>query len=436
MAPSDGGAGGSDALVRDASVSDAPMSDAGPCEETVLAKISVNGNATGSPLARVLVGDTVTLSAEGSCSTAPGAMTYEWQISPIDGTRETADPTLLSQTLTVYPVSAEQYTVSLTVRDSQGRTSTVQVFGFEAHGWQQIGGIPSNQIYGLDVGPTDLFIAGLGGAFRVPLDSPTGGFINMDNESVGDALVTNLGQVHWDEGSKLVWFSSRTARNDMWKITRELPYTASLVAYNTPLGGSATARDISGLTVGVEIATNRGTAETTDTINFTKTFDGDLHAVARGAGQRWAAGRKLYDIDNGGAELDPFATGDNKIRRMLVDTVNDELWLATDNNGVAHVVNSTGALIQVYASSGSNLPDNRVRDIAIETTGAFAGDIWVATANGIARYKRDRGVWVSMGVSHGLSGRTDVHAIAIDENAGRRRIYAGTTGGLVYSRAE
>lgn len=425
-----------DGAATDGRANDAPGADAAPCEQALVARISVNGITEGSPFTRVLIGDTVTLSAAGSCSDSSGPLTYEWQISPIDGTRETAEPTLFAETITVYPVNAEQYTISLTVRDNAGHSNTVQVYGFSAYGWQPLDGLIPSNIRGLAVGPDDLFIAADAGGYRLPLAAPTSGFINLDNESVGDPIATSLGRAHWDSDNQLVWLSATNSADTVWRITRTPPFTATQVDFATSLGGSATVHDLGSIPGGIEIASNRGVAETSNTITFTKTFDGDQYAVARGAGQRWVGGQKLFDIDNSGAQLDPFDTGDNKIRRMLVDVPNNELWLATDNNGIARVVNSNGALLQIYKTAGSNLTDNRVRDIAIETTGPFAGDIWVATGNGISRYKRDRGVWVPMGIAHGLLGRTDVNAIVIDENGGRRRIYAGTTGGLVYSRVE
>jgi ligand-binding sensor domain-containing protein len=165
----------------------------------------------------------------------------------------------------------------------------------------------------------------------------------------------------------------------------------------------------------------------------------EVFAVAGDGARQWAGGHRLYDMAAGGNPVDPFddAVGDDlTIRDLAVYAAAGELWLATDGNGVARVNLNSGALIDHFTATDTGLEGDKIRAIAVEQAGPFAGDVWAATDKGVARFKRDRGVWLTYGNSQGLQGRLDVNGIAIDADGGRRGVWAGSKGGLVYLVAE
>jgi hypothetical protein len=423
---------------------DAAPGDAGPCGADIWVEMSVNGQPTplgdGEPYAHVLVGDTVTLSASGSCS-ADGSLLYNWQISPIDGTRETALPHTQAETITVYPMNVDAYQVTLMIADSNGRDASMDVFAFRAHGWNDISGITN--VNDVDVGEGMLWVAHGGGADRLPLANPTS-FVDIAAEvdPGSDPPLENKASSVFFGPADLVWIGHTDARAGVWRLDYDqIPPRSTFHPYDTILNVvNATVYDIGPHTTGVAVATSDGLVMALDNVLFTDTFvppDMEMRAVATGDGQRWAGASRLYDLDAGGTSTDPFGdAADSKIRNLAIDVANDELWVASEDLGIARVDNTTGAVIATYDDVNTiPLTTDKLRYAAIETTGPFAGDAWVATDKGVARYKRDRDTWIIMGNGFGLNGHNDVRSVVVDEADGRRVIYAGTSNGVVYIRA-
>lgn len=441
----DGGSGrdGLD-VARDGDVSDAPPGDAGECGADIWIELSVDGQTAplgpDEPYVHVLVGDTVTLSAAGSCSVG-GALLYNWQISPLDGTRETALPHTQAETITVYPMNVDAYQVMLTIADDNGRNESREVFAFRAHGWDTING--GTKVADIDVGEGMLWVARDGGLDRMSLADPDG-FIDITAEvdPGSDPPLEDKFDTVFFGPADLVWVGHKDARGGVWRLDYDqIPPRSTYHPYDTILNvATAEVHDIGPGTTGVAVATSEGLVMTLDNILFTDTFippDTEMRAVTTADGQRWAGASRLYDLDAGGTSSDPFGgVPDSKIRNLAVDVVNDELWVASEDVGIARVDNTTGQVIATYDSMNTvPLTTDRLRYAAVETTGPFAGDAWVATDKGVARYKRDRDTWIIMGNGFGLNGNNDVRTVAVDEADGRRVIYAGTSNGVVYIRA-
>ena len=434
---------GDGAAPGDSGAQDA-LRDAAACGAEIGIILTVDGVAeplgAGEPFAHVLVGDTVTLSAVGSCSIA-GPLSYDWQISPIDGTRDTALPDTTSATITVYPMSVQSYQVTVAIADDEGRTAELEVFAFQAHGWTNISGITN--VSDIDVGEGMLWIAHAGGADRLPLADPTA-FIDIGAEIDAGSdppLETSLHRVYFGPAD-LVWLSHDAARTGVWRLDYDqIPPRSTFHPFDSAFAGEpAIVNDIGGAGTGIAIATTKGMATAADNQTFGDPFvppATTMHAVTAGGGQRWAGASRLYDLDAGGTSTDPFGgVPDSKIRHLAIDVANDELWVATLDIGIARVDNTTRATIATYNQVNTvPLTTNKLRQTAVETTGRFAGDAWVATDKGVARYKRDRDTWVLMGNGFGLNGNNDVRSVAVDEADGRRAIYAGTSNGVVYIRA-
>lgn len=434
--------------IPDSSIDGAgPETDAGPCPEPLLLSMTIggvtDGPTTSEPFVHALVGDVIELSAAGSC-TRQGTLTYQWQISPLDGTRMTALPDLASETITIYPTQAQDYVISLTISNGTGSRDRT-VHGMTVYGWVQRDGLPGSQeIRDLAASNDMLWIAHKDGAHGLALDSNpvTDVFVAVNELSGGEVLGTNLRAVHYSTDGNLVWFGQSAARADVWRVDlNQSPFAVTVVPFDPSqaLGETATVLDIGPAEPGVALATDKGLTISADTFTFAGDFApadmSQVHAVTAGRGRRWAGGRKLYDLDNGWLELDAFldpADMDNKIRALAVDDGRDELWVGSDDGGVARVTSAGEFAVKgIYGTAKGNLGTDKIRAFAVERTGPYAGDVWAATGAGVARYIRSRDTWLLMGSAHGLSGRTDVRAIAVDRNAGRRTVYAGTKAGLV-----
>jgi hypothetical protein len=423
---------------------EAPRTDADEtCPTPVRVQLSVDSATAplspGQPFAHVLIGDLVELSAAGSC-VQRGPISYEWQISPLDGTRQTALPDLTAETLTVYPVTAQQYTVSLTVRDGDGASQVLQVFGFEAHGFARLDGIADGEIRDLSAGGGSLWIAARSGAYRASLEAPEGGFFALADEIDGDALPDRTRAIFYDPVTSQVWVGDERASDDVWRIDlNQVPPSSQAVELDDDdaLGDSATVFAIARLAAGVALATDRGLTwcdDQDDGCEGRLAPEGvEVRALAY---PRWAGAARLYDVGADGAPSDPFpGGGDAKIRALAVDAAAGELWIGADGGGIARADAATGAPIEVYTKALSGLESDKIFALAVETTGRFAGDVWAATESGVSRFVRAREVWITLGNNQGLAQRNKLRAIAVDEAAGRRVIFAGSTNGLVYIRA-
>lgn len=436
-----------DAARIDANPPDAP-GDAGTCLDDIRLVLSIGGISeelpTDVPYVHALPGDLVELSAAGSCGRA-GGLVYEWQISPIDATRETAAPDLASETITIYPVFAEDYTVTLTVTSGAASASR-SVLGVRSSSWQRHDSLASNpEIRDLATGGDTLWIAHARGAHRLPLGQDPGqdAFIDIAAELSGDALSQDLGAVHYRAADQTLWLAQDARRDDLWRIDVSGPQpVSSLFDYSAALGAGTGVLDIIDAEPGIALATDRGLVRTDGEV-FSGVFippDGNqVHALAM-AGELWAGSRQLYPVDSGGAPFDPFAGAagaDARVRALAFDATQNELWVATDGSGAARVQLAGGPqTLAVYNTAAGTLASDRLRDITLETTGPYAGDAWAATSQGVARYIRARDTWLLMGNSHGLQQRTNVQAVVIDAASGRRVIFAGTRAGLVSLRAQ
>lgn len=423
--------------------------DATPCPADDHLVLTVNGESVPDPADStyrldVLVGDLVTLSAAGSCSTA-GAITYEWELDPNPGTVTGA---LESETITFYPDQVRDYTIELRIRADSGPTDTdIQI---RAHGWLPIeattGGSAVTDIRDLDTSDTDLWIAANGGAYQLPLTGAQDEFIDLGVAAIGDTILGNLAAVYHDQATGFVWFGRNSNMDVVWRLdpSQQPQPVSTAVTFDTPeaLDESATIRDIGpGVTAtGVAVATSKGLTETTDGDTFIGDIepnnDENVRSIAIGGGESWAGGRLLYDLDSM-SNFTPFGgseTDDNKIVTLTVDAANDELWVGSDDRGIARVNNANGLPRDLYDSDNSGLTTNKIRHLRVEETGRHAGDVWAATDQGVARYIRARNIWITLGDAHGLNGNLDVRAIAIDEAGGRRVIYAGTSSGVVHLR--
>lgn len=389
------------------------------CPDDIRIAVSVNGitatPAAGQPYLKTLIGDTVTLSAAGSC-TKTGVMNYEWLVEPSTSpTIRTALPDLQSPSISVYAIQPEAHTVRLTVGDGSGKTKEHFFFAFQAVGFQPLGFVPGADVRDLSAGPNYLWIAGKSGAYRADLDSPESGTYPLVNDLYnGDAIPTDSKATHEEAAGEFVWFGANSNTGQAYRVslTDEDIRTFDLAQ-------TAKSRDIYDATSGVRFATDKGVYLATDSENFQQERSDPAEAVFQGSTGAWAGKAKLYPLPNSSA-IDLF-TGNNKINSITDDGT--MLWVGGDNQGIATLSGNT--ITTIYTASNSNLSSNKPRAMVTEAS----GDIWVATDNGVSRFKQDRKRWIPMTAKAGLSNLVQ-KAIAIDESDGRRALYSGGPLGL------
>ncbi len=449
-------AGNGDSPAADASpdIADAePQSDASDannaCGGALLsAAVSVDGVDVAlddqAPHAQVLVGDLITLSAAGSCST-DGTFNYSWAITPADGIASTIEPNPTEETITLYAAEVENYQISLTLSNRGGNKVSREVT-VEVRGWQRIDGLetddPTNaDVEALAVGGGYVWIGTELEAHRLALPGTPNQFELLNDLLGPDDPVIDPDQatMFFDSDSEFLWIGGRNDAQGPWRIdTSADPIAIAQIDFTAPeaLGTVAKARSFAPGPSGIAMATDEGVTVALDNLTFLGAEQPDNkkpQALASGDGRRWAGSNHLYDLDNPGPLLDVLADeGDDRIRALAIDEVAGVLWVGTADLGVASFSHETETTIATYDVANGALPSDRIRAILVEPAGPHQGDVWVATDNGVARYLSRRDTWIQLGDAHGLLDRDDLEALAIDVRDDARTIYAGSRNGLVY----
>lgn len=412
---------------------DAPSGgpDAAVCA-SVTARIEVDGtpHASGStPAEAVMVGDTVALSSQGSCG--PGALTYAWQVSPIEGIRDTILPADDAGAITVYATLPDAYSVTLTVRDAGGATDAATIYAFDAIGFATVPGVPS-KVRDVDVGDDRLWIATETGAVRVPLGA-LAPVTSIDAEAGGAALPAKTGAVLWDDARSALWVGAFDPAAGVWRVDYAAAPTATLIGYDALLGAAAKTFDLAIVREDaadtIAAATDRGTAFNPGGDAFETRFVTmplRTTGVTQAGDTTWVLGDALHDLD-APATFPVIAGGEPT--GLAADLDGEGVWVGNEMMGAAHVTRA-GAGVDVTLVSG--LATDKVRAFAVEPDGRAAGDVWVATQKGLARWKLDREVWVLYGNNQGLTGHLDLRAVAVASGSARA-VYAGGAAGAVYA---
>ncbi len=366
------------------------------------------------PVTTVLLGDTVVLSADGSCSQR-GPVTFEWQIVDAE-LAVTADAATDSETLRVYPVLPGDYRVTLTVSDDAGSGDPVSVTALRAFAWAPL----ADQVDVRDVAVGDgrIWMATGDGAFFVDLADVRAGSQAVNDLVAGQPDVSdNLSAVYFSgQGGGEVWFGRRGNTDQVWRVD-----AASGAVEVLTLPAAVNVRDIAAAGAGVIVGARDGVLQAPDNEIFGDPDPvGDVFAVAENAESAWAGGRDLFRVGTT-TVLSPFGEADDKIRALVGDGA--RVWVGSDDQGIARIEGSEVA--DVYTDV-EDLPTNKIRALAVDST----GDVWAATDTGVVRYKNDRNVWVPMAEAEGLDGFVDDFGVAVQETADSRFVVVGASAGI------
>jgi hypothetical protein len=386
------------------------------CPESLHTVLSVNdleaAPAAIDPVTTVLLGDTVVLSAAGSCSQR-GPVTVEWEIADQE-LAVTADAGTDSQTLRVYPVLPGDYRVTLTVSDDAGAGEPVSVIALRAFPWVPLA--EEDDVRDVAVGAGRVWMASGDGAFFVDLADLEAGSQPVNDVVPGQPDVSdNLSAVYFAGQDGLVWFARRGNSNQVWRVDAS---TTAVQAIDLP--SAEDVRDIATVGPGVMVGARNGVLQAPDNLSFGAPDPAvDVFAVAENAESVWAGGQDLFRVGTA-TVLSPFAEDDDKIRALAGDGA--RVWVGSDDQGIARIEGTT--LADVYTEA-DDLPTNKIRALAVDS----AGDLWAATDAGVLRYKNDRDVWVQMAEAAGLDGLVDVVGVAVEETADSRFVVIGAPSG-------
>jgi hypothetical protein len=394
------------------------------CPEDIFIQLSVNGISTapgdGEPFSQVLLGDTVALSAMGTC-TRSGTINYEWSIdSAID---QTAFPSISSESMTVYSATEGTFNVTLVVNDGS-TDKTAMVSGFAVTGFQALDLLPDADTKDLHAGADFLWIGNKAGAFVADLANPTVGPDQGDYEAVNDkfgggsSIPADVRAVFENPAGDYVWFGPNANEGKIYRL--DLNGDQQTVSIDTIAG--ARNKDISAFETKVYVATDRGVARSNNVTNFQEVRADSSEAVSAGATGEWSGANNLYPLP-AGPSIDLFG-GDNKIKGLADDGV--DLWVGSDAQGAARY--RPGVIPTLYTLA-DGLSSLKVRALTVDAS----GDIWAATEVGASRFKKDRQAWVALSTA-GLPGDKKLKAITVDESGGRRAIYVGGTQGFALMR--
>jgi len=403
----------------DASSVDTPDSGPPGCDGPIQTQLLIGGQSPsggGDPLVTVLLGESVVLSAAGSC-TGSGTITYQWDLDPV--LADTADPASNLESFTVYPTLPGDYSVTLTVGDGTDTDEPVTVVGIRAIGWQPVA--DGLDVRDVAIGAGRVWIASNLGPRFVDLDDVGAGAQDVNALAADDEEVPNdLSAVLFDRDANLVWFGRRGQDSAVWRLD-VAAVQIDRVAFPTAIG-QTTVRDISEQGTGVSVATEEGVTVAPDNLVLADpVITGGLFAVGENVAGGWAGANNLIRLSDQ-QSFTPFGAGDNKIRALAGD--DDRLWIGGDDKGVARF--NTSDLATDLFDEDDGLPSKRVRSLAVDS----ARDVWAATQDGAARYKRDIGVWVPMGEDAGLGNVIDLVAAAAADEGGDPVVVVGSNMGI------
>lgn len=378
----------------------------GTCEEPIRTQMLVGGQSPldgADPILTVILGDTIVLSAAGSCSNR-GTLSYEWQVGEV--LAATADPGTSREGLTVYPTSPGDFPITLTLSDGAGSDEPITV-NVRVLPWVRV--VEDLDVRDVAVGAGRIWLASNLGPRFVDLSNPGAGAQDLNLAAAGDEIPVDLSAVFFDRDDNLVWFGRRSQDDSAWRLDVAALDIAT-VAFPNPSIGQTTVSDTTTRGDGVMVATEDGVTIAADNQTFADPIVAeDRDAVGDNQAGGWAGSDNLIRLSDQ-ATFTPFGSGNNKIIALAGD--DDLLWVGGDDRGAARL--NPDLSVDVFGTA-QGLPSDRVRGLAVDGE----HDVWAATEDGAARYKSDRDVWVPMGQSTGLGDITNLFSAATTIEGGR-----------------
>ena len=399
--------------------------DANPICNPITLNLLLNGQELTDPsnLPRLTVGDSINLNAGRSCSPT-GNLTFSWSFDANDYVNR---GNVTNQFfIELYPDNPGVRTVTITIDDGTDQIS--QPLSFNSVGFRPLD-IDDDDVTDVDVREIALsndavWLATDSGALTRALDMldqvpypDVNSTINMPTATIA----ADVSDVAYDPDGNFVTFI-RADGTTVFFVDRNGDDITSRGSDETAdLGNYEDAAHMAG--GGVRLLTTLQSETTTNyTDDFAKDWTRDLaQAIGAQGNDVLALGQRLYRQVNMtmSDERELFGNmDDDGLATMFIDS-DGALWIGSTagnaDTGIAVIDDFMDMSIEEHLLGES------IRAIGQDA----AGDMWVATATGVHRFKSDWGIWIQLGTKHGLID-VDAKSLVVDEGGGRNQLLVGT----------
>jgi hypothetical protein len=404
-------------------------SDAGPDADMLCDELTLNLQIDGADATdfvskrEVTVGDSIALNAGQSCSPT-GNLEFTWSFGA--GDFELRDSASMTEPfIELYPDRAGDLTLTITI--DGGGSPLSQEIPIVGDGFAAVDALDGSPIDVREMAVSDdrLWLAAESGAYTQPLANLGARpymLVNDDATVLTATIPDDITDVTYDGVDDVVTFLPADGSAAFF-----FDRVADAITSYVPVTPMATGTMVDALAIGggVRILTDKRTETSMDYVVFAAGVDiAGATTLGTQGNDLLAGGTALFRLDEAGdtiETLEIFNQGVNDpdvIAALFVDT-DGLLWIGSDAG-----LNDTG--IGVIDNFDDNtvtphLLGQQIRAIAQDS----AGDMWVASAAGVHRFKSDWGIWIDVIVKHGLAD-LDVKALIVDEAGGRDRIIVGT----------
>lgn len=396
--------------------------DAGADADPICDPLTLNLLLDGAPLTDFAtklpfaVGDSITLNAGASCSPT-GNINFTWTLGA--GHFGTRGSDLDNFFIEVYPDDVGDLSLAITVDDGGGSpvTQAIPIVGVGFGALDIFNGNPA-AVNEMVIADNRLWLATESGGFTQPIDAlGMRPYENINDFSTNTTATVpaDVRDVAYDTDNDVVTYlpGDGSAAYFWDKGTDDITTYIPVDAMET--GTLVDAQHLAG--GGVRLLTDLRAETSTDYAAFALEWNRDQAVTATVQNMELLAGGdrlfRFVDADNSDTR-EIFGNMDPDGIATFFEDAGGALWIGSSSEGIGVIDNFDDATVTPH------LAGEDVRSIGQDA----AGDMWVATGNGVFRFKADWGVWISLGAKHGLAS-TDDRALIVDEGGARDRILVG-----------
>ena len=421
-----GAPGGAGADASPDAATDGPV-DAGTDADLVCDTMTLNLTIDGVELTDFstdlpyAVGDSIRLNAGASCSPT-GNLTFAWDLG--GGDFVSRSPALDDFFIEIYPDAAGDLSLSITIDDGKGAplTRAIPIAGVGFAALEVFGAGNTGVVSEMVIGDGRLWLASDQGAVSqdvAMLDTAPYEGVNTTAGDTDPDLTGNITDVAYDGDNNVVSFLPDDGSALLF-YDREADAINALTPVDTGLTGTLV--DVMPLANGGVRTLSTLQVDTSDYSTFTLEWNRDQAvAVTVQGADILAGGTRLFRRMNAvnSEEREIFGAADDDGIVTFFQDADGALWIGS---GLGDADTGIGVIDDFNdATVTEHLLGERIRSIGQDA----AGDMWVATENGVFRFKSDWDVWIQLGARHGLT-TVNSHALLVDEAGGQNRILVGT----------
>lgn len=369
------------------------------------------------------IGDSIALSAGASCSPT-GNLNFSWKLGP--GHFVARENELDGFSIELYPDEVGALSLEIAIDEGAGPPlrQTIPITGVGFASLDIFEGL-TGSVDEMVIGGGSLWLATQGGAFTQGIgDLATVPYTKVNDLNVTSdvTIPTNITDVTFDSNNNVSFLTGDGTAAFFFDGLDIKTFAPDTTSFGTMV-------DVQPITGGVRVLTTIQSATSTDYTLFPLEWTQNRAVVTTVHGADLLAGgerlfRKKVDVDESDLKeiFGPGSDADDGIVTFFTDA-SGALWIGSDaglaDTGIAVIDNFDDATVDTH------LLGERIRSIGQDA----AGDMWVATATGVWRFKTDWNRWIQLGAKHGLTN-IDTLSLIVDEGGGRNQILVGAADNL------